>query len=168
MIGFLKERIVGKKPKFSRGQVLAARPMRNPLVQWGREQRPNADGEAGPELVLLRVPRRSDKFGNLIAKWFKLPEFRKLELDEIGSDVWEMCDGSNNVEALTKAICAKYRLNRRQAEASVTAYLRMLAERRLVALKAGAGGAGASVAPAGSGASKNRGKGGPAGRTKRA
>jgi len=167
MIGLIKERIVGKKPKFSRGQVLAARPVRNPAVQWSREPRPGTnDGATPAELVLLRVPRRSDRFGNFVAKVFRLPDFRKLELDEIGSDVWERCDGTHNVDALTKAICDKYRLNRRQSEASVTAYLRMLAERRLVALKAGTGGAGAAAANT-SGA-KNRGKGGPSRRAKRA
>ena len=76
----------------------------------------------------------------------KLPDFRKLELDEIGSDVWEMCDGTLTVEALTKAVCAKYRLNRRQGETSVTAYLKQLAERRLVALRTGGANAGAGAA----------------------
>lgn len=56
-----------------------------------------------------------------------------------------MCDGANSVEALTKAICTKYRLNRRQAETSVTAYLKMLAERRLVVLKTGKASAGAKT-----------------------
>jgi hypothetical protein len=131
IIDFLKERINGK-PQVSRQQVLASRPVRNPVVQWGREAR----YEETPSVALLRIPRRSDKFGNLVAKLFRLPDFRKLELDEIGSDVWEMCDGTHSVESLTKAVCTKYRLNRRQAETSVTAYLRMLAERRLIALKA--------------------------------
>jgi hypothetical protein len=131
IIDFLKERVSGK-PKVSRAQVLASRPVRNPLVAWEREAR----YEEAPPLALLRIPRRSDRFGNLVAQLFRLPDFRKLELDEIGSDVWEMCDGTNTVESLTKAVCTKYRLNRRQSETSVTAYLRMLAERRLIALKA--------------------------------
>jgi len=143
IIEFLKERINGK-PKVSRTQVLASRPVRNPLIKWDREAR----AAETPPVALLRIPRRRDRFGNLVAKWFRLPEFRKLELDEIGSDVWEMCDGTNSVESLTKAICTKYGLNRRQAETSVTAYLRMLAERRLIALKANRSGkAAAAKAP---------------------
>ena len=117
--------------------MLGAIPVRNPTVEWARETR----DESRPNIALLRIPRRADKFGNRIAKLFKLPAYRKLELDEIGSDVWEMCDGTISVDAVTRAICTKYRLNRRQAEASVTAYLRMLAERRLVALKAPKGSA---------------------------
>jgi hypothetical protein len=131
IVGFLRERIDRKKPKVPRAIVLAARPVRNPLIEWERESRENLS----ETVALLRIPRRKDRFGNIVAKLFRLPDFRKLELDEIGSDVWEMCDGGNSVEAVTKAISTKYRLNRRQAETSVTAYLRMLAERRLILLR---------------------------------
>jgi hypothetical protein len=161
MIQQLKDRITGKKPTVSRVQVLGARPVRNPLVEWSREKRSgSAEGDDAPEVALLRVPRRKDRLGNVVAKLFKLPDFRKLELDEIGSDVWEMCDGSHSVEALTKGVCAKYRLNRRQAEASVTAYLRMLAERRLIALR--------TNKAAAAGVAANKGKGSPSRRPKRA
>ncbi len=134
MIGYLKQVIEGKKPRVSRGQVLGARPVRNPRVEWERGRL----HEDRPEVVLLRVPRRADRWGNFLARVFRLPFHRKIELDEMGSDVWEMCDGTLTVDALTRAVCAKYRLNRRQGEASVTAYMRMLAERRLLALKTGA------------------------------
>jgi hypothetical protein len=136
MFSTLKNMVTGNnRPKVTRAQMLGAIPVRNATVEWARETR----DESQPNVALLRIPRRSDKFGNTIAKLFKLPDYRRLELDEIGSDVWEMCDGTISVDALTRAICTKYRLNRRQAEASVTAYLRMLAERRLVALKAAKG-----------------------------
>jgi hypothetical protein len=140
MIGFLKEMVTGgKKPKPSRAQVLASQPVRNPVVEWGREAR----AEGMPSLMLLKIPRRKDRWGNIVARVMKLPDYRKLELDEIGSDVWEMCDGQTSVEALTKAIVTKYRMNRRQAETSVTAYLRQLAERRLIAIRVGRPAAGA-------------------------
>lgn len=138
MFGFLRQYIEHRKPKLSRAQILGARPVRNPVVEWAREQR---DPDR-PATALLRVPRRKDRWGNFVARMMKLPDHRRLELDEIGSDVWEMCDGTMNVEALTKAVCAKYHLNRRQGETSVTAYLRMLAERRLVALKSGSASSG--------------------------
>lgn len=137
MIGQLKQMVTGRRagPQASRAQVLGARPVRNPLVGWERYAPAQSEDAPRPEVVLLQVPRRADKWGNFVARVFKLPTHRKIELDEMGSDVWEMCDGAASVEALTRAVCAKYRLNRRQGEASVTAYLRMLAERRLVALK---------------------------------
>jgi len=135
MIRFLKEMVQGgAKPKVSRAEVLGARPVRNPAIAWERGAAPGQDEER-PAVVLLRVPRRKDRRGNFLARVFRLPAERKIELDEMGSDVWEMCDGAQTVEAVTRAICARYQLNRRQGEASVTAYLRMLAERRLVALR---------------------------------
>ena len=134
MIRFLKEMVQGSRPKVSRAEVLGARPVRNPAIAWERGVWRGGDDEQ-PAVVLLRVPRRKDRWGNALARVFRLPAERKIELDEMGSDVWEMCDGALTVDALTKAICARYRLNRRQGEASVTAYLRMLAERRLVALR---------------------------------
>ena len=89
------------------------------------------------ELVLVRVPRRQDRWGNFIAKWFKLPDDKKIELDQIGSDVWELCDGTHSVESIASRISKSYQLNKRQAEASVTAYLKMLADRRLIGLQTG-------------------------------
>lgn len=144
MIGYLKERITGGgRRKVTRAQIIGAQPVRNPAVQWERAPRE----EDGPSVALLRVPRRRDRWGDVVARLFRLPDFRKLELDEIGSDVWEMCDGSHTVDAVTKAICAKYRLNRRQGETSVTAYLKQLAERRLVGLRTAAKTAGKRVPP---------------------
>jgi hypothetical protein len=134
VIGALKSMVQGKKAQPSRTMVLGARPQRHPAVVWSREQGPLADRP----VIYLRVPRRSDKFGNLVAKVFRLPEHRKIELDEIGSDVWEWCDGETGVGELSRKIGEKYRLNKRQSEASVTAYLKMLAERRLIGLRAGA------------------------------
>lgn len=143
-----KDKVDGKKPQVSRTEVLAALPVRNPKVEWERVSKKADDegesAEAGATkaeaLVLIKVPRRQDRMGNIAAKIFRLPDSRNLELDEIGSDVWELCDGKHSVEDLTGALVRKYRLNRRQAETSVTAYLKMLAERRLIALKAGQSG----------------------------
>jgi len=142
-INFLKDFIInrGGKPKPSRGQIMGARPVRNPSVKWVREARL----EDRPPVALLQIPRRGDRWGNLLAKAFRLPDFRKVELDEIGSDVWELCDGVRSVDVISRAICVQYKLNKRQGEASVTAYLRMLAERRLVALRTGKTNAGVAA-----------------------
>jgi hypothetical protein len=143
MIGPLRDLIVGRKPKVSRAEVLGARPVRNPAVEWER----GVWHEGRPAVVLLRVPRRADRWGNFLARAFKLPTHRKIELDEMGSDVWEMCDGGVTVDVVTRKVSQRYQLNRRQAEASVTAYMRMLAERRLLALRTRPKPAGNKIAP---------------------
>ena len=132
MIGQLRALVEGRKNRPSRAQVLGARPERHPKVEWSREP-PREEGL--PDLVLLRIPRRRDRWGDTLARWFKLPEHKRIELDQIGSDVWELCDGTRNVEAIAKRISEIYKLNKRQAQTSVTAYLKMLADRRLIGLK---------------------------------
>ena len=134
MIGQLRAFVEGRKSRPSRLQVLTARPVRHPKISWTREP---AREEGLPELVLVRVPRRKDRWGNLVARWFKLPDDKKIELDQIGSEVWELCDGSHSVESISQRISQSYKLNRRQAETSVTAYLKMLADRRLIGLQTG-------------------------------
>src|SRR5436309_12077809 len=103
MFGWLKKMVGGKQPQFSRAEVLAALPVRNPGVTWERVPADPEDADS-VAVVRMRIPRRSDKFGNIVAKIFRLPDFRKMELDEIGSEVWERCDGQNTVEDITKAL----------------------------------------------------------------
>lgn len=130
MLQALKDKISGK-PKITREQMLSVRPVRHPKIEWAREPRKSDE----VVVALLRIPRMRGRWADLMAKWLQIPDFKKVELDEIGSDVWEMCTGTSSVEAIAKAIGTSYRLNKRQAEVSVTAYLRMLAERRLIALR---------------------------------
>jgi hypothetical protein len=149
LLGTLRERVAPTKPKVTRGEVLAARPLRNSLIEWERVEKAvesgyrdeDGDDSTNPAesvpVIVLTIPRRNDRSGNMVAKWLKLPETRKVELDEMGSDVWEKCDGKTPVEVISREICQKYRLNKRQGEVSVTAYLKMLADRRFIYLKNG-------------------------------
>jgi hypothetical protein len=145
MLQAVKNRI-SAKPKITREQLLGARPLRHPRIEWAREPR---KGDSTP-VALLKIPRLRGRWPDLVAKWLKVPDHKKVELDEIGSDVWQMCDGTHTVDAIAKAVASSYRLNRRQAEVSVTAYLKMLAERQLLALKT-------AKAPATAGSAKSAG-----------
>ena len=127
----VKRAIGAQKPTITRIQQLSALPIRNPVVVWEKGEDKNAG------LALLRIPRKPGKFADWTAKMMRLPEYRKLELDEIGTDVWELCDGQHSIEQVTIAIVTKYKLNRRQSEASVLAFLKMMAERKLVAVLPG-------------------------------
>jgi hypothetical protein len=57
---------------------------------------------------------------------------RTVELDQIGSFVWRMCDGETAVRDMIERLADEYKVNRKEAEASVTAFLRTLATRGLV------------------------------------
>ena len=57
-----------------------------------------------------------------------------MSLDEIGSLVWELCDGEHSVRHIVRALAERYKLHRKEAEVSVVAYLRMLAKKRFIAI----------------------------------
>jgi hypothetical protein len=117
------------KPVLSRREALNAIPIRNPLLEWERTE----DGD-----LLLRVPVEQRSF---LIRWailaFRLPPVRHIQLDEVGAAVWELCDGEHSVESIVQQMCKRTRMSRREVEASVSMFLKMLADRRLVAFKRG-------------------------------
>ncbi len=113
-----------KKP--TREQLLSARPVRNDSLRWFKE-----DGE-----VKLFVPRRKGRFGDLAGRLFRLPDEKQLVLDRVGSGVWELCDGIHNVREILLYVQQRHKLSRREAEVSVSAYLKILAERALIGIRA--------------------------------
>lgn len=117
-----------KKPNLSRDQALKAKPVRNPMLEWHRPD----GGE-----IRLRIPRRKDVVARTLCRIFRAPEYKEIELDEVGSHIWELCDGERSVEAIVAATCKKYQLTRRECEMSVATYLKTLGDRRLIGFQVG-------------------------------
>jgi hypothetical protein len=114
-----------RPPEVDRGAVFTLRPGRNAKLTW--EKRDSGD-------ILLTVPQ-NDRVGpitRLMAKWLRVPTERHVELDEVGGFVWELCDGSNTVENIVQKTSKQYKMNRREAEVSVTMFLQMLHERNFI------------------------------------
>lgn len=113
-----------KRPQLSREQVMRSRPVRNVLLQWTR----GADGK-----VVITIPRRQDWVGRIANIFFAIPKTRQLILDdEVGSTVWTICDGEHTISSIVDHLCKTYQLTRKEAEVSVTEFLRQLGRRRLV------------------------------------
>ncbi len=114
-----------------RMQALACTPIRNPEV----EERDTGDG------ILLRYPveikpwfqsifkRMSNRDSNII--------MRRLQLDVLGSSVWQMVDGKHTVADIVKQFREIHQLGIREAELSVTGFLKDLGKRTLIAMKEG-------------------------------
>lgn len=115
---FLRRRV-----RADRDAVLRLRPIRNSAIEWQE----NAAGEAE-----LTIPYRKDRWARVVGFLVHLPEVRKVQLDEVGTFVWRLCDGNHTVEAIVRAMIKEYKMNRAEVEASVAKYLQMLAERRFV------------------------------------
>lgn len=103
--------------------MLDSRPVRNEAIQWERDE----NGE-----VCITLVRTKTWKVNLLSKFFYIPERRKLILDEVGSGVWEMCDGKTSVENMIRRMSAQYKLNLKESEVSLLHYLRQLGQKRLL------------------------------------
>lgn len=112
-------------PQVDRQTVMRVRPIRNPAVTY-------EVSEAGE--ATLTIPTRKDKVGRVVSTFVRLPETRAIVLDEVGTFVWNLCDGEHTIEAIVRKTGSAYRISRREVEVSVTTYLQMLVERRLVGL----------------------------------
>jgi hypothetical protein len=113
-----------KKPKLTRRQALSALPFRNPLVTAENLE----NGEKA-----ITIPRRNDPLARILGLIFAVPKQRRIILDVVGADIWEECDGSHTVADIIAEVAEKYRLDRKEAEVSVTAYMRQLGKRALIA-----------------------------------
>lgn len=81
----------------------------------------------------LTIPRRNDWLGKMLSVIFVVPRQRQVVLDTVGADIWALCDGHHTVADVIGAVARKYRLNRKEAEVSVTTYMRQLGKRGLLA-----------------------------------
>lgn len=103
--------------------MLDSRPARNELLAWEKTQA----GEAR-----ITVTRQETWKTRLLAKVFYIPERRTITLDEVGTEVWQMCDGQTTVAQMIDRLRDRYKLDRKEAEVSLLSYLKTLGQKRFV------------------------------------
>lgn len=115
-----------RKPQggLTRQQAMAAWPVRNPALA----ARTDDDG-----LVSVDLPRRKDWVGGMLSFLFFVPDSKPVQLDEVGTFVWNLCDGEHTVNDIAAALAREYQLNRREVEVSLTQYLQTLGKRGMIA-----------------------------------
>ena len=59
---------------------------------------------------------------------------KKLQLDAMGTSVWDLVDGKRSVRMIIQIFAKAHRLENREAEVSVTGFLRQLGQRGLLGL----------------------------------
>lgn len=111
-------------PQVDRKQVLRLYPLRNTVVQYEQSE----DG-----VCTLIVPLKPRGLFGWFSRIFKLPREHRIELDEIGSTVWSLCDGRHTVDAIALRLTQQYKLERREAEYSLFAFLNTLSQRGFIA-----------------------------------
>ena len=113
-----------RRAEMSREQLFALKPVRNPVLE--------ATVDEGKREVTVKLPRRKTWWLNLMARFGRLPEFGLVALDEVGTSVWEMCDGEHTVRDLVRVFAEKHQLARKEAEVSMLTYLKQLGQRGIV------------------------------------
>ena len=63
------------------------------------------------------------------------PMTRQLQLDLLGTVVWDLLDGQRSVQMLIERFAAEYQLQNREAEISVTQFLRELGRRGIIGMR---------------------------------
>ncbi|MEJ2731392.1 MAG: PqqD family protein [Deltaproteobacteria bacterium] len=126
-------RVFKKRPKgptISRAEALDRIPVKNRQITEDRLE----SGE-----VVIHYPVTMRPFFAGLARRFGVQEaqirIKKLQLDELGTSVWNLMDGERSVRQLVKMFAGTHRLETREAEVSITQFIRELGRRGLVAMK---------------------------------
>lgn len=122
--------LIAPGPRLTQEELKGARPIQNPLVT----EAPQDDGS-----ILLTAPLILQGRGMMgwMAKRMKAPDTKTFELEPVGAFVWSLCDGRHTFDAISRKLRERYKMNRLEADAALTAFLQMLGQRRLITLKMG-------------------------------
>jgi hypothetical protein len=126
-------RLFSKRPKgptISRAEALDRIPVKNRQISENRLE----TGE-----VVIHYPVTMRPFFTGLAKRFGGREaqiqIKKLQLDELGTSVWNLMDGERSVRQLVKMFAETHQLEIREAEVSVTQFIRELGRRGLIGMR---------------------------------
>jgi hypothetical protein len=118
-----------KGPKISRAEALNRIPVKNIQITEDRLE----TGE-----VRIGYPVIVRPFFASLVKRFGGPEeqvqTKKLQLDTLGSSVWDLLDGKRSVRQLIQIFSETHQLQPREAEVAVTQFIRELGRRGLIGL----------------------------------
>lgn len=93
----------------------------------------------GDGLIRLSYPLAVKPwFGQLAEKvgmWDKRPMIKQVELDEMGTFVWKHIDGEHSVRNIAEAFVREYGVQAREAELSVTAFIKTIGQRGIIGLR---------------------------------
>jgi hypothetical protein len=118
-----------KPQQLSRTDALCCIPVRNPLVMETRL-------DSGEMLLSYPVTIRPWFAGFLqrMKKKSELRRIRKLQLDILGSGVWDLVDGKSTVMEIIDSFAGLHQLYHKEAEVSVIQFLRELGRRGFIGM----------------------------------
>lgn len=117
-------------PPPTRTEALASIPGISPSINWQLLE--NGD-------ILIEYPLQIKPFFLQLSKRFHKGQqqpapTKKLQLDKMGSMVWQMFDGKRQVKEIIQEVARESGLSLQEAEISVTTFLRQLGQRGVILL----------------------------------
>jgi coenzyme PQQ synthesis protein D (PqqD) len=112
-------------PEVDRQAAMRLRPAHNSQLSWEKT-------DTGETILTVPQNKTVSPVTRWVARWLNAPTERRVELDEVGGFVWEQCDGASTVESIVTRTAKQFKMNRREAEVSVTMFLQMLHERNFI------------------------------------
>ncbi len=119
-----------RAPTLTRDQALACTPVRNNIVNWELLD----SGLIQVEYTLVLKPFLQSVFERFNSASAESPT-RKLQLDVIGTQVWQMIDGNRTAAELIEEFARDHKISIHEAEQSITLFFRELGKRGLIALR---------------------------------
>jgi len=119
-----------KPAQLSRTDALYCIPIRNPMVVESRM-------DSG-EMLLSYTETLKPWFAGILRRMNKASEIRrtrKLQLDILGTGVWDLVDGKSTVMEIIDSFAGIHQLYHKEAEVSVIQFLRELGRRGIVGMK---------------------------------
>lgn len=118
------------KAALSRSEALSFRPTKSLNV---------VEERLGEHEVMIEYPMTVKPWvSTLLQRFGGRPESvrtKKIQLDELGTAVWDMLDGQRSVRDIVAEFADTHRLEQKEAEVSVTHFLRMLGQRGLIGMR---------------------------------
>jgi len=127
-------KVFKKKPvasRMTRPEALAFKPVKSRQVSETRLE----TGEVVIEYPLAVRPLIAAVARRLGKSQQDLVQTKKLQLDALGTFVWDLVDGKHSVRRMIKIFAETHRLENREAEVSVTQFIRELGKRGLLGLR---------------------------------
>ena len=116
--------VKSKSPAPTWREMLQLRPVRNPGLEWEEEE--------GRVVLHIRHFEKQNWKMRLLNLMISMPDNRRVVLDAIGTDVWQMTDGQNTLGRIAKKLAQKYKLSPREAELSLQQFFKELGRRGYV------------------------------------
>ena len=126
-------KVFKKKPvtgHMTRLEALAYKPVKSTQITETRLE----TGEVVLEYPLAVRPLVAAVARRLGKSQQDLVQIKKLQLDVLGTSVWDLVDGNRSIRRMIQIFAETHRLEKREAEVSVTQFIRELGQRGLLGL----------------------------------